>query len=981
MAVNIASIIQRSVDGMPVVDTNAVKGGVHTLASFSTVLLNAMETYIRHTGTIINHNGTYYMYTHATLTADAEWGNLANWLQIATLTDAGNTISNAAVDSNGDLLITLSNSGTPINAGAVTGSDGVDGIPPTVTVGTPSTGNAGTDVLVTDTTPSSPNVDLQFTIPRGDPGTNGAPATVDSWNINDIAAGSAATIDNTGTSTNAILTLNIPRGADGTAATLAMAAGTPVTTLHHTADATVTLGGSSTARTLAFGIPSGSQGIQGEAGPSGDITETTAVILASDAQPTVTLGGTSGARTMEFGIPSGSQGIQGEVGPRGNSLSNVSYNASTGALTITSDDEATWNINANIKGDVGDGFTGATYDSTTGIVTFTSDDFADITTDDIRGTGISVNGSATLSTIVGTSGVAGDVWIATDNSGAGIGSNAGDGIFYDGSNWINVGQLRGPRGIPGVVGTARTISVGTTVTGAANTAASVAPFTSGVNTEFTFTIPQGIQGEEGAIGPSGTITSATATVLAADAAPTVTLGGSSTARTMEFGIPSGSQGIQGEAGPIGPSGTIESATATDLTSDAAPTIGLGGTAEARTLAFGIPRGADGVTPTIVVGETATSAAGQDANVSNAGTDAAVDLRFTIPRGDQGPAGTITVDAVQTLNPGEVVSIINNGTAQAAALTIGIPQGVTGPPPDITIGSVTKLAENATPTANITGTTPNLVLNLGIPSGSTGPAGTSGTTLSIGLVDTLAPNTQATVTADNSSTPEHLVLNFEIPRGADGTSGGSNMLQSEITSGYTIGNIAEGAIFPAGTSFEHILRQLLIAPNTAAIGTLESFYAQNSNNAVVTDLQTIQYGASVDVDSIYWTQVFNATSGESGAVTRVYTLNTETGIDYPNLTQFLGPYTFPSEQSMFKAPATYANSSEGHEMYLNLEVGPRWGAPFMATVLTIIVSTPKYWGGYAADLNGSSTDGDFELLLDSIQSQEAEWDTVNLQVHQ
>lgn len=98
--------------------------------------------------------------------------------------------------------------------------------------------------------------------------------------------------------------------------------------------------------------------------------------------------------------------------------------------------------------------------------------------------------------------------------------------------------------------------------------------------------PQGPQGPTGPTGASGTIASATATGLAAGASPTVTLGGTPSARTMAFGIPAGATGPQGPAGAGAADATTTSKGSVQLAGDlagtaAAPTVpGLAGKAAA-----------------------------------------------------------------------------------------------------------------------------------------------------------------------------------------------------------------------------------------------------------------------------------------------------------------------------------------------------------------------------------------------------------------
>lgn len=121
------------------------------------------------------------------------------------------------------------------------GTDGSDGAAATVTVGTTTTGDAGTDASVTNSGSESAAV-FDFTIPKGATGATGP-------------AGADGTDGTNGTD-----------GADGAAATIAV--GT-VTTGAVGSDATVTNSGTSAAAVFDFSIPQGAKGDTGSAGTNG----------------------------------------------------------------------------------------------------------------------------------------------------------------------------------------------------------------------------------------------------------------------------------------------------------------------------------------------------------------------------------------------------------------------------------------------------------------------------------------------------------------------------------------------------------------------------------------------------------------------------------------------------------------------------------------------------------------------------------------
>ena len=103
------------------------------------------------------------------------------------------------------------------------GPTGTAGEAATVTVGTTTTGDAGTNASVTNTG-TAQNAILNFTIPRGETGatgpqgpagTAGEAATVTVGTTTTGDAGTNASVTNTGTAQNAVLNFTIPRGETG----------------------------------------------------------------------------------------------------------------------------------------------------------------------------------------------------------------------------------------------------------------------------------------------------------------------------------------------------------------------------------------------------------------------------------------------------------------------------------------------------------------------------------------------------------------------------------------------------------------------------------------------------------------------------------------------------------------------------------------------------------------------------------------------
>lgn len=135
----------------------------------------------------------------------------------ATTLPAG---SAPTVTNSGTTTDAVFNFGIPKGDKGDKGDTGTPGSAATISVGTTTTGDAGTSASVTNSGTSSAAV-FNFTIPRGAAGQNGADgedgesATITVGTTTTLPAGSSATVTNTGTSSAAVLNFGIPKGEKG----------------------------------------------------------------------------------------------------------------------------------------------------------------------------------------------------------------------------------------------------------------------------------------------------------------------------------------------------------------------------------------------------------------------------------------------------------------------------------------------------------------------------------------------------------------------------------------------------------------------------------------------------------------------------------------------------------------------------------------------------------------------------------------------
>ena len=217
------------------------------------------------------------------------------------------------------------------NTGGPKGDKGDTGDAATITVGSTSTGTPGTNASVTNSGTSSAAV-LNFTIPRGDKGdkgdtgatgTPGAAATISVGTTTTGQPGTNASVTNVGTSSAAVLNFTIPKGAKGdTGATGATGAtGSPgaaatvsvgtTTTGQPGTNASVTNSGTQSAAVLNFTIPKGAKGDNGNPGSAATIAVGTVTTGTPSTPASVTNVGTSSAAVFDFVIPKGDTGAAG----------------------------------------------------------------------------------------------------------------------------------------------------------------------------------------------------------------------------------------------------------------------------------------------------------------------------------------------------------------------------------------------------------------------------------------------------------------------------------------------------------------------------------------------------------------------------------------------------------------------------------------------------------------------------------------------
>ena len=469
-----------------------------------------------------------------------------------------------------------------------TGATGAKGVTPTLKVGSTTTGNAGTNAVVTMT--DSNNVyTLNFVIPKGEKGDTGA-------------KGEAGVKGQDGV-----------KGADGITPTLRV--GT-VTTLAAGSNATVTMSENNNVYTLNFGIPKGNKGDTGASGGSGETTVVNPTItigtVTSGDTASATITGDSPNYTLNLVLPKGDKGDKGDTGEAGSGgdVDLTGYAELTGATftgNISSPIVAAtkYFVTPTLVGEGDDSkyfhrvvFGHRNFDKmefheygglfrflenknggvNDGRLLFQISTSAVDSSVDLKERGVRVyspNNKPTAADLGITTGTNGATFTpAVDDAGNLSWSNDKD---LANPNTVNIKGAKGDKGdkgekgdtgAKGADGKTPNISIGTVTTGAAGTNASATISGTTPNLTLDLTIPKGDKGSNGINGQTPKISIGTVTTGAAGSSASASISGTTPNLTLNLTIPKGDKGDKGADGTVSKTvKTLTSASSVTLTTD------------------------------------------------------------------------------------------------------------------------------------------------------------------------------------------------------------------------------------------------------------------------------------------------------------------------------------------------------------------------------------------------------------------------------
>lgn len=238
--------------------------------------------------------------------------------------------SNATVTNAGNSSSAIFNFGIPrgeVGPTGATGATGAAGTAATIAVGTVSTGDAGSAVSITNSGTSSAAV-FNFTIPRGNTGSQGAVGNTGPQGPQGVAGDKYATTSTSAMSvSNGAKTLTVGTGLAYTPQQDIIIAHDSANHMHGVvtsytsgtgaliADiATHTGSGTYTSWTVNLSGGAGIEGPQGPAGAAATISVGSVSTGAAGSSASVTNVGTTSAAVFDFSIPQGNQGDAGTPG-------------------------------------------------------------------------------------------------------------------------------------------------------------------------------------------------------------------------------------------------------------------------------------------------------------------------------------------------------------------------------------------------------------------------------------------------------------------------------------------------------------------------------------------------------------------------------------------------------------------------------------------------------------------------------------------